>query len=210
MADSGKGGKTKEKEVGSAANASTQPAKAKREAPAEEMVVMEDGRKVSFVGKRRLNKESLIGDDGRVSIRLDFRGGQTRLFGLPDALVSRFAAHGAEQKLGDETAGLTDNDDAVEAIDALIGRLNKGEWTSRAEGTGFAGISILVRALAELYGKPVEKVKAFLSEKTHAEKVALRANPKVKPIIDRLEAEKASKGSKVDTDALLGEMAAID
>ena len=70
-----------------------------------------------------------------------------------------------------------------------------------------AGTSVLVRALVEHTGKTVEAIKAFLANKSQAEKVALRNNPKVKPIVDRIESEKAAKKSSVDTDALLDELA---
>lgn len=67
-----------------------------------------------------------------------------------------------------------------------------------------AGTSVLIRALCELYKQPVANIKAFLKDKTQAEKLALRNNPAVKPVVERLEAEKNAKaGSKVDSDALL-------
>lgn len=171
-----------------------------------ETVTMTDGRIVDFAGKRKLLKESLQSADGKVQVRLDFRNGETRLFTIPDNMLAKFAAHGAEQKLGDEIAGLQDTDDCVIAIDELIDRLYNGEWGVKRESNGMAGTSVLVRALVEHTGKTVEQIKAFLSGKSQAEKVALRNNPKVKPIVERIEAEKASKGSKVDTDAMLGEL----
>lgn len=171
-----------------------------------ETVTMTDGRTVDFAGKRKLLKESLQSADGKVQVLLDFRNGETRLFTIPDNMLAKFAAHGAEQKLGDEIAGLQDTDDCVIAIDELIDRLYNGEWGVKRESNGMAGTSVLVRALVEHTGKTVEQIKAFLSGKSQAEKVALRNNPKVKPIVERIEAEKASKGSKVDTDALLGEL----
>lgn len=171
-----------------------------------ETVTMSDGRIVDFAGKRKLLKESLQSADGKVQVRLDFRNGETRLFTIPDNMLAKFAAHGAEQKLGDEIAGLQDTDDCVIAIDELIDRLYNGEWGVKRESNGMAGTSVLVRALVERTGKTVEQIKAFLSGKSQAEKVALRNNPKVKPIVERIEAEKASKGSKVDTDAMLDEL----
>lgn len=171
-----------------------------------ETVTMTDGCIVEFAGKRKLLKESLQSPEGKVQVRLDFRNGETRLFTIPDNLLAKFAAHGAEQKLGDEIAGLADVDDCVIAIDELIDRLYNGEWSVKREANGMAGTSVLVRALVEHTGKTVEQIKTFLSGKTQAEKVALRNNPKIKPIVERIEAEKASKGSKVDTDALLGEL----
>lgn len=172
-----------------------------------ETVTMQDARVVDFAGKRKLLKESSQAADGSVSVRLDFRNGETRVFTIPGDMVGRFAAHGAEQKLGDEIAGLDDVDDCVIAVDELIDRLYNGEWSIKREGNGMAGTSVLVRALVEHTGKDVASIKTFLAGKTQAEKVALRNNPKIKPIVERIESEKASKGAKVDTDALLEELA---
>jgi len=158
-----------------------------------EVVTMQDGRTVEFVGKRKMLKESFP-ETG--TVRLDFRNGETRSFVIP----------GAEQKLGDETAGVDDVDDMVLAVDDLIGRLNKLEWSVKREGGGFGGTSVLLRALVEFSGRTAEQVKEFLAGKSQAEKMALRNSAKLKPIVDRLEAEKASKGAKVDTDALLSSL----
>lgn len=166
-------------------------------------VAMDDGRVVQFAGKRKLLKESFINAAGEVKVRFDFRNGETRTVELPAGLMSRFAAHGAEQKFGDATAGLDDVDDCVLAIDELMERIGKGEWNVARESNGLAGTSVLAKALVEFTGKPVEKIKEFLATKTQAEKVALRTNPKVKVIVDRIEAEKAAKGSKIDSEALL-------
>ena len=171
-----------------------------------ETVTMTDGRVVDFAGKRKLLKESSVNADGKVQVRLDFRNGETRLFTLPDNLMAKFAAHGAEQKLGDEIAGLNDVEDCVLAVDELIDRLYNGEWSVKREANGMAGTSVLVRALVEYTGKSVEAIKQFLAGKSQAEKVALRNNPKIKPIVERIEAEKASKKANVDTDAMLGEL----
>lgn len=169
-----------------------------------EKVKMSDGREVDFVGKRKLLKESIIEEGQPPAVRLDFRNGETRLFYLPDSLLFRFAAHGAEQKLGDETAGEDDVDDMVLSVDELIERLNKGEWSIKREGGGMAGTSVLIKALVEFSGRTVEQVKEFLKNKTQAEKMALRTSEKLKPIVERLEAEKVAKGAKVDVNALLG------
>ena len=171
-----------------------------------ETVTLTDGRIVDFAGKRKLLKESSVTADGKVAVRLDFRNGETRLFTVPDALLNKFAAHGAEQKLGDEIAGLNDVEDCVLAVDELIDRLYNGEWSIKREANGMAGTSVLVRALVEHTGKTVDAIKQFLSGKSQAEKVALRNNPKIKPIVERIEAEKASKKANVDTDAMLGEL----
>lgn len=177
-----------------------------------EKVKMEDGREVEFVGKRRMLKDSIFEDStGHPTIRLDFRNGRTVSFRIPEGLLLKFAAHGAEQKLGDEVAGYKEDelDDQVLAVEELIERLNKGEWNVKREGGSMAGTSILIKALVEFAGgsRTVEQVKEFLKGKSQAEKTALKNSPKIKPIVEKLEAERAAKTAHVDTDALLAGLA---
>jgi hypothetical protein len=170
-------------------------------------VTMSDGRAVEFNKKQKLVKTSNIAEDGTVSIRLDFVNGETRDFVIAPNMLTRFAAHGAEQKLGDAIAGETDVGDAVESVDDLITRLNNGEWNIQRAAGSFAGTSILIQALVEASGKDVAAIKEFLANKSQAEKLALRRSDKLRPIIERLESEKASKSKNaVDTDSLLGEL----
>jgi len=179
--------------------------------PEAEKVTMEDTRVVEFSGKRKLLKDVLVPSvteayEGPLAVRFDFRNGKTRTFAIPDTLLGQFAAHGASQKIGDETAGEDDVDDMVLAVDELIDRLNNGEWAAKREGGGFGGVSILMRALMEHSSKDEVTVKAFLKPKSHAEKMALRAHPPIKVIVERLEAEKAAKAagsSKVNAGDLL-------
>ena len=174
--------------------------------PEVQTVQMGDGRQVDFVGKRKMLKETII-DGGKVTTRLDFRNGNTILFPVPDELLLQFAGHGAEQKLGDETAGEDDVDDMQLSVEALIERLNRGEWrTVREPGSSMSGTSVLMQAIVELSGKPKEEVKAFLAGKSQAEKLALRNSERLRPIVQRLDSEKAAKNNKVDTSALLGEL----
>lgn len=169
-------------------------------------VTMSDGRVVEFNKKQRLVKTSTI-DGNTVSTQLDFVNGETRTFTIPAELLARFAAHGAEQKLGDAIAGETDINDAVLSVDDLMTRLAAGDWSVQRSAGAFAGASILVKALVEASGKTPEEIKAFLSNKDQAAKLALRRSSALKPIIDRLEAEKAKTSkSTVDTDSLLGEL----
>ena len=178
-----------------------------------ENVTMQDGRTVSFAGtKRKMLKEGFVGENGDLSIRLDFRNGVTLNIGLPPALIPQFALHGALQKYGDETAGDTDIDDMILGIEKLDKRIQAGEWTQKREGGGMSGTSILIKALIEFSGKTVEQVKAFLEDKSQTFKIAMRNDDKmknaagqtVKDIVARLESEKASKAAPVDTGALLG------
>lgn len=177
-------------------------------APVKELVTMEDGREVEFVGaKKKMIKTSTIADDGTISCRFDFKNGRTLNFTSPATLIPNFAAHGVEQKCGDVIAGIPEIDDCVLAMEAAITRLNAGEWTAQRESNGMAGTSILLKALVEYSGKDVDAIKGYLADKTQAQKLALRQNLAVKVIVDRLEAEKAaSKKDPIDTDALLAEL----
>lgn len=171
-------------------------------------VQLTDGRTVEFAGKRKMLKNTLI-DGNQVVLRVDFRNGETRTYNIPQDMNLQFAGHGAEQKYGDEAAGLEDIDDIILAMDELDVRIQKGEWSVRREGTGLAGASVLLQALIQHsvnQGKPKtkEEVKAFLGTKSMAEKQALRQSKQLKPIIDEIEAKKAKPN--VDTDALLSEL----
>lgn len=172
-----------------------------------EVVKMSDGREVSFAGKRKAIKSSDF-VDGAVQVRIDFRNGTSRVYTIPAELTGRAACHGGEQKYGDSYAGVDDIEDMIAACDQVQENVSKGDWTSRVEGSGIAGTSVLARALVELTGKTMDAVKEFLKSKTQADKMALRQSSKLKPIIERLEAEKVAKASKVDTGALFAELGA--
>jgi hypothetical protein len=203
------------------------PAKAKKAKAEVEVVVMSDGRKVEFPGRKRLIKDYTLSADGSFAYAtLDFRNGETRKITVVDSLVGQFVGHGVIQKYGDELAGIkgvdgseADIDDMVLTIDELDERLQKGEWSTQREGgSGMGGTSILIRALMEYGGQTVENVKAFLADKDQAFKIALRNNDKrknkggvtLKAIVSRLESEKAAKASKVDTDQALAGLDAME
>lgn len=165
-------------------------------------VKMADGTTVAFGEKQRMKKAIEIAE-GRVSVRFDFRNGEIRTYTLPDELVLQAAGHGLGQKLGDYVAGEKDVDDMVLGIEEIGEQVcSKGEWNSVRESSGNAlsGASTLLKALVELTGKDVVYLKDWLSKKTPAEKMALRASEQLQPIIAKIEAAK----SKVDTAALLG------
>jgi hypothetical protein len=193
-------------------------------------VTMTDGRVVSFAGKRKVQKETLIDSSkitidgdvvqmeaGAVSLRMDFRNGETRTMHLPLDLLARFAGHGAEQKYGDELASPADKplseDDMVLAIEDLDSRIQKSEWGIKREGSGgVSGASIVVQAIMEATGKDAATVKAFLQKKLDGDKELTRralydsfrvAGTKTGIIIKRLEEAKLAKTAKVDADAEL-------
>lgn len=183
-----------------------------------ESILMSDGTAQGFSPKKKLIKDVSVSDQGTVKIKLYFRNGEVREFLATneEQTYAKAAAHGYSQKLGDECAGLDSVDDMVQAIDELIVRLDKGEWVGKREGGSAAGGSFLARALVEVTKKADEsdeqareRVKKFLADKSQAEKLALRANARLKPIIERMEAEKAAKaGDKgIDSDALLDQLA---
>jgi len=179
-------------------------------------VVMSDGREVEFAGKRRLLKTAAISEDNfDVTITLDFVNGETRQLSLAanKPLFAKFAAHGMLQKLGDEVAGLDDVEDMVIAEEELIARLEGGEWgaeRARGESNAMAGLSVLAKALVQVSGKTAEAVKSFLKSKTNTEKLALRDNPTLKPVIAELESKKKQKpkDNGVNTEDLLSELGA--
>lgn len=194
-------------------------ATAKKE-PEIESVKMDDGRIVDFPGKRRLNKEASA-DETFVYIRMDYRNGETRTFkaahGQSDLNdpAQKFAVkamcHGLEQKLGDEMSGIDLLEDAIEAVDQLMLRLEKFDWNQTATGgSGFAGASILARALVEVTGQTITAIREYLGSLDNKTKAALRLDPSVAPVIKRLEDERAARAAargksapKVDTASVL-------
>ena len=66
---------------------------------------------------------------------------------------------------------------------------------------------MLLQALVRMYAgrKTPDELKAFLADKSDAEKTALRKNPRVATIIEEIRAE-TGKAANIDTDELLGEL----
>jgi hypothetical protein len=151
-------------------------------------VTMTDGRIVEFGAKTKLKKTSKALDDGALLLTLDFANSETRTFTLQPSLLQRFALFGAEQRYADAASPHKDIPDMVKAVDALAAQFERGEWSKRGETDEAAGASILLRALAEDTGKPLEALKPWLAGKSPAEKAALKRSERLLPIIQRLEA----------------------
>lgn len=194
-------------------------------------VQLTDGRTVQFAGKRKVNKETVVDESkimidgdvmqiqaGAISVRMDFRNGETRTMPLPLSLLAQFAGHGGEQKYGDELATTADKplseDDMVIAIDDLNALIQSGKWgAGRASGGGgVSGASVVVQAICQATGKDLATVKAFLQKKLDADKDLSRralydsfrvAGTKTGQIIKALEDAKLQKAAKVDADAEL-------
>lgn len=116
----------------------------------------------------------------------------------PDAIKAVMVFHGSKQKLGDDYADLEDEADCFEAVIELDARLAEGKWT--AERQGFAGISVLMRAIMEVFSMTEQAARDFLKPLTPKEKMGLRVSPELKPTVDKLEAE---KGKKADVGGLI-------
>lgn len=133
---------------------------------------------------------------------------------LQNGLLYMAAIHGLKQKLVDaaaisrnpETGRAATVEDKYQAVEAVYNRLLSGQWNATREGGGNAG-GLLAQALTRMYAgrKTAEDIKAFLAEKTDAEKTALRKNPRVAAIIEEIRAEQG-KAANIDTDELLGEL----
>lgn len=171
-------------------------------------VEMTDGRIVDFPGKRKMQLSCEIDNDGFLDVKADFLNGETRAFTAAPTKLANFAKYGASQKFRDTIAGLDNIEDCVIAIDDLIDTLNKGEWTAtRNSSNSYSGASTLQKALMRVYNLTADKAKAFLKDKTQAQKMALRNNAKLLPVIEEIEAEMNKKAkATIDTDSLLDEL----
>ncbi len=129
--------------------------------------------------------------------------------------ILRMAAHGIKQKVADgaaiqrnpETGKSASAQDKIDAMRAIFNRVvHEHSWNAIREGGGNAG-GLLLRALCELYpAKTREQLAEFLKGKSAAEKTAMRNNPKIAVIIDRIRAE-SGKVSDINSDDLLDELA---
>lgn len=180
-------------------------------------VKMEDGSIRDFPGKRRVQKETVIAANGSILTTVYFINGSIRQFTPPASLITRFAAHGIDQKLGDSYAGLEAIEDCVLAVDELLDALNQGKWSVGREGGGssMAGASVLLEALAlrmAALGKNTTTVqlREYLANKTQAEKISMRNTDALRPYIQKVEearhAQKIAKGKVPDADRLLAEL----
>lgn len=153
-----------------------------------------------------------------MALTLTFANGEAltlRGDGLNTDLQHQAMMHGLKQKLVDaaaisrnpETGRAATVEDKYQAVKTVYDRLLAGRWNATREGGGAASGGLLLQALVQMYAgrKTHEELKAFLADKTDAEKTALRKNPRVASIIEEIRAEQG-KVAKIDTDDLLGEL----
>lgn len=150
-------------------------------------------------------------------LMLAFANGQTLTLQadvLNTDIQQQAMLHGLKQKLVDaaaisrnpETGRAASVEDKYQAVKTVYERLLAGAWNATREGGGATG-GLLLQALIRMYAgrKTAEDIKAFLAEKSDAEKTALRKNPRVAQIIEDIRVEQG-KAANIDTDELLGEL----
>lgn len=151
------------------------------------------------------------------TLALTFANGETltlRAEALNTDIQQQAMLHGLKQKLVDaaaisrnpETGRAASVEDKFQAVKVVYERLLAGAWNATREGGGITG-GLLLQALVRMYAgrKTPDELKAFLADKTDAEKTALRKNPRVAQIIEDIRAE-TGKAASIDTDELLGEL----
>ena len=121
---------------------------------------------------------------------------------LSPEIRAMLGLHGLTQKLADKAAkeAGTPANEKWEGIMLIWEALLSGAWALRSEGQG----SMLLRALCEAYpARDKGDLKATLDGWSTAERNAVSRSARIKPILDRMQADKASD---IDADALLSEL----
>lgn len=105
------------------------------------------------------------------------------------------ALHGIGQKVGDAYSGAKGDVAVAKAsAQAVIDQLKSGEWrAARGEGEAKPRVGELAEAIARIKGVAVEEVAKSLAGASDEQRKALRANDRVKAIIQVIRAEKAQK-----------------
>ena len=172
-------------------------------------VQMDDGRIVQFNSRAKMRTNITL-ENGLATIIADFSNGQTLSFAIPlpadlTELSGKLFQFALKEKTHNQIAGVSDVADCYIAVRELFDLFAAGKWTAERKAGEGQGSSTLQKAIMEVYGKTADQAYQFLKDKTHAQKMALRAHEKLAPVIQRLEAAKAS--TKVNVDDLLGELA---
>lgn len=178
-------------------------------------VSAQDGNQYVFSDRQKVKKLSEVTPDSIVT-KFVFRNGQVRQHVTPlgDASkVSQLAAHGADQKFGDEFSGLDDPDDCVMAFEKLSQRLANGEWSEKRQSDGLAGTSLLLRAVVQVTGQSPDQVKALLDSLPGEDKKALKRQSEVASAIAAIQSARdskaAAKGKLPDANAVLAKIKGV-
>lgn len=134
---------------------------------------------------------------------------------FPDNIRDYAALHGFKQKTIDAAAIERDPDtgrsasahDKYKAIVAVVDSLMQGTWNRTGGGDGAGNDGLLVRALVEFLGQPIEQVRETVGTWDKRTQAAMRADPNLAPIIARMRtARDAKKAGGVDTASLLASL----
>ena len=140
-----------------------------------------------------------------------FGKGENELVAVLTQVQRAALLHGFKQKISDAGAMSCDQttgesptpEDRIAKMRRVAERLASGEWELERKGGTGGGDTLLARALAEAFKKPLDVIRPWLKAKTAPERAALKADKKVAKIIARMEAESA-KGT--DTSGLMSEL----
>ena len=130
---------------------------------------------------------------------------------LSAEVLQQATLHGLRQKVQDAAAIARNPDtgrsatfeDKEQAAMEVFNRLVAGHWNKPAGEAREDGGGMLLRALQELQPKAsMESLRAKIAGWTKEEKAAVRLNPKVKTILDRMALEKPAVAA-IDSDGLL-------
>lgn len=178
---------------------------------------METKRNATITATTTMHGEMLPMAVPNATLTLAFANGESLTIGVMDLtpdLISQAVIHGLKQKLVDaaaisrnpETGRAATVQDKYEAVKTVYDRLLSGSWNAVREGGGQSG-GLLFKALLRMYAgrKTEQDIRAFLEDKSDAEKTALRKNPRVAQIIEDIRAE-TGKAASIDTDSILGEL----
>ena len=149
--------------------------------------------------------ETRLHPDGAVSHHITHANGtkQVVLVKTGHALAQQFIAHGSKAKIQAAINSATDKVPATDKVDLLDHAWDEGRWTMQ-EGSGKAKGTLLGRALAQLKGIELDAAEAYVKTLTKAQQAAMRADPRVAPIIADLRAADHKDEGNDALDAFLG------
>lgn len=160
--------------------------------------------KITFVDSTGAESRSPLSETE--ALRFAFNGRppmEYRLSDFPQTIRDLASWHGLKQKIVDSYVG-NNGDVAVAAglAEAMAQRLRDGVWNL---GGGVAKESLLALAVAEVTGQEMADVIAKLAEKSKEERAAMRKHPQIKPVLLRMEAERAAAAAAAAEAAADGE-----
>lgn len=196
-------------QVADETNSNETSAEAKKTARPKIDIQMTDGRIVSFPEGSKAQKEETEG-----TLRFDFSHGGTLslpLSDLPADIISKAAAHGLLQKLGDSYASKkVSAEDAFLAVEKIWSALKEGNWSIRSSevGESLAGVGVLTVAISRVLNVPVETAKETLKGLSTKEQKVLKLDPEISAMIQTIERERLQNSGGIDLEAVRAKLLA--